>query len=172
MTAQSINWVLGIGSYLLLPSLGPIYFEPGAFADLPGSEVTRLQGVLMQQRVDFLADPSTGTPQSIAAFASLHISMSFTALGAALLVGLGRRMRVALWVWLAVTTVGTVYLGWHYFVDDIAGVLDGRAWRSCWPAGSPASTSARCAAAARRRAHEPRAWDPGAQPAGASARSH
>ncbi|HET8949246.1 MAG TPA: phosphatase PAP2 family protein, partial [Solirubrobacteraceae bacterium] len=79
VTAQSINWVLGIGSYLLLPSLGPIYFEPGAFADLPGSEVTRLQGVLMQQRVDFLADPSTGTPQSIAAFASLHISMSFTA---------------------------------------------------------------------------------------------
>ena len=125
VTAQSINWVLGIGSYLLLPSLGPIYFEPGAFADLPGSEVTRLQGVLMQQRVDFLADPSTGTPQSIAAFASLHISMSFTALGAALLVGLGRRMRVALWVWLAVTTVGTVYLGWHYFVDDIAGVLMG-----------------------------------------------
>ena len=79
----------------------------------------------MQQRVDFLADPSTGTPQSIAAFASLHISMSFTAALAAHLLGLGRRLRIALWVWLAVTTVGTVYLGWHYFVDDIAGVLMG-----------------------------------------------
>jgi hypothetical protein len=45
VTAQSINWVLGIGSYLLLPSLGPIYFDPAAFADLPGSEVTRLQAV-------------------------------------------------------------------------------------------------------------------------------
>ncbi|HEX6945480.1 MAG TPA: phosphatase PAP2 family protein, partial [Casimicrobiaceae bacterium] len=122
VTAQSINWVLGIGSYFLLPSLGPIYFDPGAFANLPGSEVTRLQGVLMQQRVDFLADPSTGTPQSIAAFASLHISMSFTAALAATLLGLGRRVQAALWVWVAITTVGTVYLGWHYFVDDIAGV--------------------------------------------------
>ena len=171
MTAQSINWVLGIGSYLLLPSLGPIYFEPGAFADLPGSEVTRLQGVLMQQRVDFLADPSTGTPQSIAAFASLHISMSFTALGAALLLGLGRRLRVALWVWLAVTTVGTVYLGWHYFVDDIAGVLMGAVALvlARWFTGLDLGAVRRSRQAAR---HEPRAWDPGAQPAGASARSH
>jgi len=125
VAAQSINWVLGIGSYFLLPSLGPIYFDPAAFADLPGSEVTRLQGVLMQQRVDFLADPSTGTPQSIAAFASLHISMSFTAALAASMLGLGRRVQAALWLWVAVTTVGTVYLGWHYFVDDLGGVVLG-----------------------------------------------
>jgi len=127
VTAQSINWVLGIGSYFLLPSLGPIYFDPGAFANLPGSEVARLQDVLMQQRVDFLADPSTGTPQSIAAFASLHISMSFTAALAATLLGLTRRVQIALWAWVAVTTVGTVYLGWHYFVDDLAGMLIGAA---------------------------------------------
>ena len=171
VTAQSINWVLGIGSYLLLPSLGPIYFEPGAFADLPGSEVTRLQGVLMQQRVDFLADPSTGTPQSIAAFASLHISMSFTAALAATLLGLGRRLQVALWVWVAITTVGTVYLGWHYFVDDIAGVLMGAVAivLARWFTGLDLGAVRRSRQAAR---HEPRAWDPGAQPAGASARSH
>jgi membrane-associated phospholipid phosphatase len=125
VTTQSINWVLGIVSYLLLPSLGPVYFDPAAFADLPASEVTRLQAVLMEQRVDFLADPATGTPQSVAAFASLHISMSFAAAGAAHLLGLGRRLRIALWVWLAITTIGTIYLGWHYVADDIAGVLMG-----------------------------------------------
>jgi PAP2 superfamily len=125
VTAQSINWVLGIASYLLLPSLGPIYFDPGAFAALPASEVTRLQGVLMDQRVAFLSDPAASTPQSIAAFASLHISMSFAAVGAAHLLGVGRRLRIALWAWLAVTFVGTVYLGWHYVVDDIAGLLMG-----------------------------------------------
>ena len=27
-TALSANWVLGAASYFLLPSLGPIYFEP------------------------------------------------------------------------------------------------------------------------------------------------
>jgi len=171
VAAQSINWVLGIGSYFLLPSLGPIYFDPAAFADLPGSEVTRLQGVLMQQRVDFLADPSTGTPQSIAAFASLHISMSFTAALAASMLGLGRRVQAALWIWVAVTTVGTVYLGWHYFVDDIAGVLMGAVAivLARWFTGLDLGAVRRSRQAARL---EPRAWDPGAQPAGASARSH
>ena len=123
--AQSINWVLGIGSYFLLPALGPIYFDPGAFAALPSSEVTRLQGVLLEQRLDFMADPASGTPQSIAAFASLHISMSFTAALAAHLLGLRRRLRIALWIWFVVTALGTVYLGWHYVLDDVAGVIMG-----------------------------------------------
>ena len=173
VTAQSINWVLGIGSYFLLPSLGPIYFDPGAFTDLPGSEVTRLQGVLMQQRVDFLADPSTGTPQSIAAFASLHISMSFTAALAATLLGLGRRLQAALWIWLAITTIGTVYLGWHYFVDDIAGVAMGAAALLLARAFTGIDLRAERERRRRERApHEGHAWDAGAQPAGVSARSN
>jgi hypothetical protein len=171
VTAQSINWGIGIGSYFLLPSLGPIYFDPGAFADLPGSEVTRLQGVLLEQRVDFLADPLTGTPQSIAAFASLHISMSFTAALAAALLGLGRRLQIALWAWLAVTTVGTVYLGWHYFVDDIAGVVMGAAALVLARAFTGIDLRAeRARRRAERAPHEPSTWDAGAQPASASAR--
>jgi hypothetical protein len=126
-TAQSINWVLGAASYFLLPALGPIYADPAAFASLPASEVTRLQDVLLDQRVDFLRDPASATPQSIAAFASLHISMSFTAAVAAHLLGLGRRLKIALWTWFAVTTLGTIYLGWHYVLDNLAGVVLGAA---------------------------------------------
>jgi membrane-associated phospholipid phosphatase len=124
-TAQSINWGLGAASYFLLPALGPIYVDPAAFAALPVSEVTHLQSVLLDQRTEFLYDPAAGTPQSIAAFASLHISMSFTAAVAAHLLGLGRRLTMALWVWFAVTAASTVYLGWHYVVDDLAGVILG-----------------------------------------------
>jgi hypothetical protein len=124
-TAQSINWVLGAASYFLLPSLGPIYAEPAAFADLPRSEVTHLQAVLLEQRVDFLRDPASATPQAIAAFASLHISMSFTAAVAAHLLGLGRRLKIALWIWFAVTVAATIHLGWHYVVDDLGGVALG-----------------------------------------------
>jgi hypothetical protein len=124
-TAQSINWVLGAASYFLLPSLGPIYAEPAAFAHLPVSEVTHLQSVLLDQRLEFLRDPATGTPQSIAGFASLHISMSFTAAVAAHLLGLGRRVRMGLWIWFAVTTAATIYLGWHYVLDDLGGVILG-----------------------------------------------
>ena len=57
-TAQSVNWVLGAASYFLLPSLGPVYADPAPFAALPYSEVTRLQGVLLDQRVAFLAHPA------------------------------------------------------------------------------------------------------------------
>ena len=58
VAAQSINWVLGAASYFLLPSLGPIYLDPAAFAHLPVSEVTHLQAVLLDQRVAFLSDPA------------------------------------------------------------------------------------------------------------------
>lgn len=124
-TALSVNWLLGAGSYFLLPSLGPAYFDPAAFAALPHSEVTHLQDVLLDQRIGFLRNPATGTPQAIAAFASLHIAMSFTAVLGAHLLGLGRRLKVALWLWLAITLASTVYLGWHYVIDDVAGLVIG-----------------------------------------------
>jgi membrane-associated phospholipid phosphatase len=123
--AQSLNWVLGAASYFALPSMGPVYAFRGDFAGLPYTEVTRLQGVLLDQRIAFLRDPATATPQSIAAFASLHVSMSFTAALAAHLVGADRRLKIALWVWFVVTATGTIYLGWHYVLDDLAGMVLG-----------------------------------------------
>jgi membrane-associated phospholipid phosphatase len=51
--------------------------------------------------------------------------MSFTAAVAAHLLGLGRRLKIALWVWFGVTMLGTVYLGWHYVADNVAGVVLG-----------------------------------------------
>jgi hypothetical protein len=122
-TALSINWPLGAASYFLLPALGPVYAAPAGFADLPASEASRLQGVLLDDRFAFLSDPTAaGAAQAIAAFASLHISMILTAALAAHLLGLGRRLRIGLWVLLGLTTVATIYLGWHYVVDDLGGV--------------------------------------------------
>jgi len=104
-TALSINWPLGAASYFLIPALGPIYAAPASFADLPDSKVTYLQGVLLDQRVEYLRDPvSAEIAQSIAAFASVHISMIFTAALAAHLLGLARRLRIGLWILLALTT--------------------------------------------------------------------
>ena len=123
--ALSINWVLGAATYFLLPALGPIYAFPQWFAELPHTEATRLQQMLLDDRTGFLADPTNGTPQAIAAFASLHVAMSFTALLAVYLLGLGRWLKIVLWAWLVVTLIATVYLGWHYVVDDIAGMALG-----------------------------------------------
>ncbi len=126
-TALCFNWVLGAATYFMLPALGPIYVYPETFSALPHTEVTRLQELLMDQRVGFLADTATGTPQAIAAFVSLHVAMSFTALLAAYMLDLGRRVKQALWIWLALTFLATVYLGWHYVIDDIAGLVIGAA---------------------------------------------
>ena len=164
-TAQSINWGLGAASYFLLPSLGPVYADPAAFANLPVSEVTNLQGILLDQRLEFLRDPATGTPQSIAGFASLHISMSFTAAVAAHLVGLRRPLKVGLWIWFAVTTANTVYLGWHYVLDDLAGVVLGAI--ALVLAAALSGTDLR-AGRKRRRASDPvgtSGWDGDGQPA-------
>ena len=125
-TAVSINWVLGAVSYILLPSLGPIYATPGEFADLPGTAASELQRLLLSERLEFLRDPAaTDAAQSIAAFASLHVSIIFTAAVAAHLLGLGRHLRIALWTLLALTTASTIHLGWHYVVDDLGGVALG-----------------------------------------------
>jgi hypothetical protein len=126
-TALSVNWVLGAASYFAWPALGPVYADAGLFANLPHTEVTRLQQLLLDDRTGWLRDPATATPQAIAAFASLHIAMSFTAVLAAHLLGLGRRLKIALWAWLGITTVATIYLGWHYVIDDIAGLAIGAA---------------------------------------------
>ncbi|MBA2516634.1 MAG: phosphatase PAP2 family protein [Solirubrobacterales bacterium] len=124
-TAQSLNWVLGAASYFLLPSLGPIYAEPGDFANLPATGVTQLQNILLDQRLEFLRDPAAGSAQSIAAFSSLHVSIFFTAAVAAHLLGLGRRVKIGAWVLLGLTVAATIYLGWHYVLDDVGGVVVG-----------------------------------------------
>jgi hypothetical protein len=125
VTAQSINWLLAAASYFLVPALGPIYAEPAAFAHLPATGVTQLQDLLLDQRLEFLRDPAAGTAQSIAAFSSLHVSIFFTAALVSHLLGLALPVRIGAWVLLGLTTAATVYLGWHYVVDDLGGLVIG-----------------------------------------------
>jgi hypothetical protein len=127
-TALAINWTLAAASYFLLPSLGPIYAEPADFAHLPATGVSRLQELLINARVEFLRDPSAaGSAQSIGAFASLHVSIFFTAAVATHLLGLGRYVKIGVWVLFALTVLATVYFGWHYVLDDLAGLVIGLA---------------------------------------------
>jgi membrane-associated phospholipid phosphatase len=53
------------------------------------------------------------------------VSFFFTAALMAHLLGLKRSLRVAAWLLLALTIAATIYLGWHYVVDDIAGIAIG-----------------------------------------------
>ena len=124
-TAQSLNWLLGAASYFLVPSLGPVYAQPSRFANLPNSGVKQLQDILLDQRLEFLRDPAAGTAQSIAAFSSLHVSIFFTGALVAYLLRLWRPVQIGAWVLLGLTIASTIYLGWHYVLDDVGGLLIG-----------------------------------------------
>jgi len=126
VSVLSLNWVLGAMSYFVLPSMGPAFVEPHLFAGLPETGSSMLQDALAEDRASFLADPvGSGQLQSIAAFASLHVSIVFAAALVAHLLRAPRALRIAMWIYLGLTFAATIYLGWHYVVDDIAGFAIG-----------------------------------------------
>ncbi|SOD94550.1 phosphatase PAP2 family protein [Blastococcus haudaquaticus] len=126
VTALCLNWSLGTASYYLLPSRGPVYAQPELFWDLPQTGTSALQHSLLVSRWLVLEDPQgTDRIQSIAAFASLHVSIIFTAALIAQLTLRSVAVRAVLWAFFALTVTATIYFGWHYIVDDIAGLAIG-----------------------------------------------
>jgi CDP-diacylglycerol--glycerol-3-phosphate 3-phosphatidyltransferase len=125
-TALCINWVLGAFSYYLIPSMGPAFVAPQLFSDLAPSASSSLQHALWVERLNVLYGSSPfakDVVQSIAAFASLHVSVVLTAALVAQLLRANRWLRYLLWGYFVVVVLATVYLGWHYVIDDVAGVF-------------------------------------------------
>ena len=125
VTAGMWAWILAIVSYYAIPTLGPFASSPQTFASLPDSVITRTQDKYLLQRTEFLANPyDHSTFVSIAAFASLHVG--FTCLVMLMARYYGRRvLTILLGVYLAAVMVSTVYLGWHFVVDVVAGLVLG-----------------------------------------------
>ena len=123
VTAIAVDWVLGAATYFAVPTLGPIYSRPAMFEDLPRTDVTGLQEMMMSERHEVLVNPfTTQAVQTIAAFASLHVGICVTMCLMAELLRLHKALRVFLWVFLVLTVIATVYLGWHFAVDALGGV--------------------------------------------------
>lgn len=126
VTAVAFDWMLGALFYILFPSVGPIYSEPEKFAALPDTMVSRLAADMWDTRVAVLDDRfGAGTLQTIAAFPSLHVGIMVTICLVVQYVGLSRWIRLTAWAFLVVTILATIYLGWHFFIDTIAGAAVG-----------------------------------------------
>lgn len=126
VTAVAVDWVLGVATNYVVPTLGPIYVDAGGYSALPTTATTRLQDNMWAERVRVLADPASAQHvQNIAAFASLHVAIAATACILAHQAGLPRVLRAALGAFLVVTMIATVYFGWHYVVDVIGGLAIG-----------------------------------------------
>lgn len=126
VTALCLNWTLGVISYYMLPSLGPVFVYSYLYDGLPETGVSNLQEGLLTNRLDILANPEIATSiQGIAGFASLHVSVVFTAALFCHRAASPRALRWGLWVYLVLTVLSTIYFGWHYILDDIAGFAIG-----------------------------------------------
>ena len=143
-------WILGTVSYYAVPSLGPFSSAPREFAGLPPMMIQDTQERYLAGRAALLAEPSAPDAfAQVSAFASLHVGVTAVILGLAW----WHRCRGAtalLTVFLLGTLVATVYLGWHFAVDDVAGLgIAALAWwlaprtvgvRSRPPARDPATS--------------------------------
>jgi hypothetical protein len=115
-------WIIGVGSYYLIPSLGPFWSAPAEFAGLTRTSIQHTQENYVLQRANLLAEPDVHQHfAQISAFASLHCALTFLIFLMARYYGL-RRLSWAIGVFLVGTLVATVYLGWHFAVDDVAGL--------------------------------------------------
>ena len=116
-------WIIGVGSYYLIPSLGPFWSAPQEFAGLTRTSIQHTQDNYVLQRANLLAEPGVSQHfAQISAFASLHCGLTFLIFLMARYYGL-RRLSWAVGVFLVGTIIATVYLGWHFAVDDIAGLV-------------------------------------------------
>lgn len=123
LLAAAWAWIIGVAGYYLVPSLGPFASAPQEFAGLRATSITSTQAQYLLERAAMLHDGSApGTFQSISAWPSLHLGLTSTLLFVALAYR-WRAVSLALGVFVGATTLATIYFGWHFATDVIAGVL-------------------------------------------------
>ncbi len=124
VTAQCLAWALGTASYYAIPSLGPAFYYVWLYAGLEHTGVTQLQDSLFYGRSEVRFDPfNADGVQSVAGFASLHVAITLVAALVAHYTVRHAWIRWSLWVFFVTTVVATIYFGWHYIADDVAGAL-------------------------------------------------
>jgi len=127
-TSQCIAWTLGTVSYYALPTLGPGFQHPWLYQTIDDTNAGRLMNSLANTRVWAVntSAPSlmdiTNFLSGVAGFASLHVAITLLVALMIQYTTTLRWLKIVFWVNAAVTGVATLYFGWHYVADDIAGV--------------------------------------------------
>ena len=122
-TSQCIAWTLGTASYYALPTLGPGFEYSWLYFGLDQTASSQLMDALDGGRKSLLTGTVQDAVQSVAGFASLHCAITLLV---ALMAQYTLRSRVVhwvLWVNFGITVIATLYFGWHYVADDVAGIV-------------------------------------------------
>jgi hypothetical protein len=123
VTSQCLAWTLGTISYYALPTLGPGFEYVALYQELAPTPSKQLMDSLDFTRDEVMAGSVGGAVQSVAGFASLHCAITLLV---ALMVQYtiqNKYLRAAVWINFGITVVATIYFGWHYLADDVAGIL-------------------------------------------------
>jgi hypothetical protein len=123
VTSQCLAWTLGTISYYALPTLGPGFEYVQLYQELPNTPSGQLMESLAFTRYDVVNGTLENAVQSVAGFASLHTAITMLV---ALMVQYTLRQRwikIAVWANFVITVIATLYFGWHYIADDVAGIL-------------------------------------------------
>lgn len=128
VVSQCFAWALGTLSYYALPTLGPAFFNVAAYSDLTHTGTTDLLNSLARNRAALLdgsydGQSVEGIVNSVAGFASLHCGI--TLLWALMVQFTVRNVWIKriFWTNFGLTVIATIYFGWHYIADDIAGIM-------------------------------------------------
>jgi hypothetical protein len=127
-TSQCLAWSLGTVSYYALPTLGPGFQHPWLYTTIDNTNAGRLMNSLANSRVWAVntSAPSlldtTNQLSGVAGFASLHIAITLLVTLMIQYTTTLRWLKIVFWVNTCLTSVATVYFGWHYVADDVAGV--------------------------------------------------
>jgi hypothetical protein len=126
--SQCIAWTLGTISYFALPTLGPGFQHPWLYQTVEDTNAGHLMNSLANSRVWAIntSAPSlqnlTSTLSGVAGFASLHVAITLLVALMIQYTTTLRWLKIVFWVNTCCTAVATLYFGWHYVADDIAGV--------------------------------------------------
>ncbi|WP_262347558.1 phosphatase PAP2 family protein [Nocardioides dongxiaopingii] len=127
VTSQCLAWSIGTATYYALPTLGPVFHYVPGYTDLAHTGTTDLIRSLDRSRDLFLyggydGQGVEGIVNSVAGFASLHCGI--TLLWALMVQYTVRSVVIKriFWVNFGLTVIATVYFGWHYLADDVAGI--------------------------------------------------
>lgn len=127
-TSQCVAWTLGTVSYYALPTLGPGFQHPWLYQTIDDTAAGHLMNSLANTRVWAVntSAPSlmdlTNFLSGVAGFASLHVAITLLVALMIQYTTTIRWLKIVFWVNTCVTSVATLYFGWHYVADDIAGV--------------------------------------------------
>jgi hypothetical protein len=121
-TSQCLAWSLGTASYYMLPTTGPGFEYAWLYEDLDNTGASRLMDSLYNGREAVMWAGFENAVQSVAGFASLHVAITLLVALMAQYTIKARWVHWTLWINFAVTIIATLYFGWHYIADDIAGV--------------------------------------------------